>query len=501
LGESIALWKENDMANEPDDSTVVAGDGPGAGYVQLPGIIALAAYLLVFTLGLIWELHAFWPSCDPTTLNSSTSASTKPAETPRTKPEASPGKTTPPPESSSKLKITSILPTSGDIAGGTSIKITGEGFLDKPTVKLGGSAATDVQMESATSIAAKTPPHAEGAVDVTVTNSDNKTDTLPSGYTYSSSSPSDQASGRCLAQCRSRLPLLVLLAGALGACFHALRSLWMFVGNRDLKRSWALMYIVLPINGAVLAFIFFIVISAGTGFFAQPQGSNSCFWIIGIAALVGLSSQQAAETLKKIAEAVFTGVPKKADSLSSGGLSVTSINPSQGPLAGGEPKVTITGKGFTKNSTVTFDGMPVTSVNFASSTSIEVVPPKGNKPGPVDVVVTDPASNAKDTKAGGFTYSPPTEPPSDGLSITSLDPATGPLAGGTTVTITGKGFTNTSTVTFGGEPGAKLKLGSPTSISVDTPPGKQPGPVDVIVADTASNAKDTKAGGFTYTAS
>jgi hypothetical protein len=293
------------------------------------------------------------------------------------------------------VTVTSVVPKSGDIAGGTQVQINGNGFLDNPTVKFGDSPATEVQRKSTNAIAAKTPPHAEGFVDVTVTNTDNSSGTLPAGYTYDT----------CLTQCRSRLLLLVLLAGALGACFHALRSLWMFVGNRNLKQSWALMYIVLPINGAVLAFIFFIIISAGSGFFAQPQGSNSCFWIIGIAALVGLFSQQAAERLKTIAEAVFSSVPKKADPLS-GGLSITSVAPDTGSLQGGT-HVKITGKGFTNQSTVTFGGVAGINVKFESPSSISVDTPTGKALGPVDVTVTDPGSNAKDVKQNGFTYTAP----------------------------------------------------------------------------------------------
>ncbi|HEY2291271.1 MAG TPA: IPT/TIG domain-containing protein [Thermoanaerobaculia bacterium] len=296
--------------------------------------------------------------------------------------------TTPKPHT---VKVTSINPASGDIAGGDQVQIQGDGFLENPAVKLGESPATGVKWNSTTSITAKTPAHAEGTVDVTVTNTDNNSSgKLTGGYTYVS----------CVTeQCRSRLILLVLLAGTLGGCFHALRSLWIFVGNRSLKRSWVLMYIVLPLNGAVLAFIVFMVISAG-GFFSQPQGSSSCFWFIGIAALVGLFSQQAAEKLKQIAEGFFAKVPPNTDSLS-GGLTVTSIVPSQGSIEGGLP-VQITGTGFTDKSIVAFGGVSATNVRFLNSFLLSVDTPKGTQTGPVDVIVTNPVSNAKGVNR--FTY-------------------------------------------------------------------------------------------------
>ena len=67
--------------------------------------------------------------------------------------------------------VTSITPTR-DSGGGTSVTITGTGFVTGATVKLGGTAATSREVVSTTSITATTPAHAAGAVNVVVTNSD-----------------------------------------------------------------------------------------------------------------------------------------------------------------------------------------------------------------------------------------------------------------------------------------------------------------------------------------
>src|SRR3954468_4445414 len=48
----------------------------------------------------------------------------------------------------------------------------------------------------------------------------------------------------------TRLFLLVLLAGGLGSLVHVIRSLYWYVGMRDLRRSWTLMYLLLPFSGA-----------------------------------------------------------------------------------------------------------------------------------------------------------------------------------------------------------------------------------------------------------
>lgn len=84
--------------------------------------------------------------------------------------------------------ITSIVPNSGSIAGGTSVTINGTGFLSNPTVKFGGVNATGVSA-TATSITATTPAHAAGKVDVVVTNSDSQSATLTQGFTYALPNP------------------------------------------------------------------------------------------------------------------------------------------------------------------------------------------------------------------------------------------------------------------------------------------------------------------------
>lgn len=65
--------------------------------------------------------------------------------------------------------VTRVSPTSGPSAGGTSVTITGSGFLSGTTVKFGALAATKVTVSSPTSITA-TSPAGSGAVDVTVSN-------------------------------------------------------------------------------------------------------------------------------------------------------------------------------------------------------------------------------------------------------------------------------------------------------------------------------------------
>lgn len=90
-----------------------------------------------------------------------------------------------------------------------------------------------------------------------------------------------------------------------------------------------------------------------------------------------------------------------------------------------------------------------------------------------------------------------TPPPSgSALTFTSITPANGPLAGGTTVTIQGNNFATVTLVEIGGTPLANLKVVSDTVITGTTPAGTA-GAKDVKITST-SKGSVTKAGAFTY---
>jgi hypothetical protein len=82
------------------------------------------------------------------------------------------------------VTVTSVSPNFGTVTGGTIVTVNGTNFASGATVTFGGTAATNVVVVSAIKITAKTPVHAAGAVNVTVTNTDTSTGTLTNGYTY-----------------------------------------------------------------------------------------------------------------------------------------------------------------------------------------------------------------------------------------------------------------------------------------------------------------------------
>jgi hypothetical protein len=80
--------------------------------------------------------------------------------------------------------VSGVSPSSGTTNGGTVVSIAGARFASGATVTMGGVAATNVIVNSDSSITAASPAHAAGAVSVVVTNLDGQSGTLPSGFTY-----------------------------------------------------------------------------------------------------------------------------------------------------------------------------------------------------------------------------------------------------------------------------------------------------------------------------
>jgi hypothetical protein len=86
-------------------------------------------------------------------------------------------------------KVSGVSPASGTTAGGSAATLTGQNFASGATVTFGGAAATSVVVVSATQITAKTPPHAQGSVNVTVTNPGGQSGTLVGGFTFVALAP------------------------------------------------------------------------------------------------------------------------------------------------------------------------------------------------------------------------------------------------------------------------------------------------------------------------
>lgn len=109
----------------------------------------------------------------------------------------------------------------------------------------------------------------------------------------------------------SRLIIVATLSGALGSFVHSATSFATFLGNRKLKRSWAMWYVLRPAIGGSLGLVFYFLVRAG--FMTPGADGNSInpYGIAAIAALAGMFSKEAADKLRQVFHDVFK--PPTAD--------------------------------------------------------------------------------------------------------------------------------------------------------------------------------------------
>jgi len=206
----------------------------------------------------------------------------------------------------------------------------------------------------------------------------------------------------CWVSLNTSMFLIALFSGALGSLLHSLRSLYWYAGNRRLRWSWAIMYMLLPFSGAVLALIFYIIIRAGflpsSG--TTPTVPSTPYGFAALGALVGLFSEEAVLKLKQVAETVFARTQPGKDHAAPP-PKVALIAPNSGPAAGGTP-VTITGTDFTAGARVNIGGVPVASIVSVSTTTISATTP-AHVAGAADVEVITP-DDQKGSLPGGFKF-------------------------------------------------------------------------------------------------
>jgi len=109
--------------------------------------------------------------------------------------------------------------------------------------------------------------------------------------------------------------IMVILLGTLGGLIHLASSLTIFVGNRDLKRSWIVYYLLAPVQGAALAPLLYLLLKSAV---LAPQYSDgggtqnlNLTAIYAFAALTGLFSKQAVEKLADVFATIFGSIEAK----------------------------------------------------------------------------------------------------------------------------------------------------------------------------------------------
>ncbi|MCZ0983113.1 PxKF domain-containing protein [Streptomyces diastatochromogenes] len=104
------------------------------------------------------------------------------------------------------------------------------------------------------------------------------------------------------------------------------------------------------------------------------------------------------------------------------------------------------------------------------------------------------SSNVVGSDSGSTEVTAPVQTP----ALTGVSPYSGPETGGTSVTLTGTGFTDATAVHFGSAPASSFTVLSDTQITATAPAGT-PGAVDVTVTTPAGTSATGTADRFTYT--
>ena len=165
---------------------------------------------------------------------------------------------------------------------------------------------------------------------------------------------------------------------------------------------------------------------------------------------------------------------------------LTSVTPAEGPLAGGN-EVTLKGGGFTPELQILFGQVSAAEFIFDSPNQIRVKVPRGTALDAVDVTAF--SKNGVGVLRRAYRYQ-------EDLRISAIAPLTGPLAGGTNITLTGKGFTGATGVTIGGVPATNVTVVSDTQLTATTPAVTAAGAFPVTV--TTPRESWTVRDGFSY---
>ncbi|MFK0278195.1 putative Ig domain-containing protein [Ensifer sp. NPDC090286] len=338
--------------------------------------------------------------------------------------------------------VTSVTPSAGPTAGGTTVIVTGTNFSGATAVTFGGTAAAGFTVDSANQITA-TAPAGTGTVDVRVTTV---------GGT-SATSASDQFTYIPPPTVTSISPTSGPTAG----------GTTVILTGTNFSGATAVTFGATPAAG-------FTVIS-GTQITATAPANAAGTFDIRVTTVGGTSATSAADQYTYVAPPT-----------------VTSVTPTSGPMAGGTT-VILTGTNFSGATAVTFGGTVASGFTVNSATQITVTSP-AHFAGTVDIRVTTAGGTSATSAADQFTYVP-------SPTVTSVSPTNGSTAGGTSVVVTGTNFSGATAVTFGGTAATGFTVNSGSQITA-TAPASSAGTVDVRVITVGGTSATSAADQFTY---
>ena len=340
--------------------------------------------------------------------------------------------------------VSALSPLAGPLSGGTTVAVTGTGFSGASAVDFGVLAASAYTVASATQLSATSPAQAAGTVDLTVTT--------PSGV--SATSAADHFSYEAGPSVSALSPLAGPLSGGTTVA----------VTGTNFTGASAVSF------GSTSATSY--TVSSATQLSAtSPAGTGTVD--LTVTTPSGVSATSAADQFS------YEAAP-----------SVSALSPVAGLPAGGT-SVSVTGTNFTGASAVHFGAVVATTYSVISSTQISATSPAASA-GTVDLTVTTPSGTSATSAADHFSYeAAPT--------VSALSPVAGLPAGGTTVAVTGTGFSGASAVDFGVLAATTYSVISSTQISA-TSPAASAGTVDLTVTTPVGTSATSAADHFSYEA-
>ncbi|MEU7769309.1 IPT/TIG domain-containing protein [Nocardia sp. NPDC049190] len=397
--------------------------------------------------------------------------------------------------------ITSVSPAAGPPSGNNSVTLTGTGFVNVLTVRF-GTAATTFTVDSTTQITAIVPP-GTGTVQVTVVTTGGTSNGVSYTYvgvpTLTGVSPSQGPTSGGTSVTLTGTSLTGATAvnfGATAATSFTVNSATQITAVAPAGTGSVQVKVVGPggtSNGVFYTYVavpVLISVSPNQG----PASGNNSVTLTGTgftgatAVRFGTVSTSftadSATQITAIAPAGTLAVQVTVTTVggTSNGVSytyvavpvLTSVSPTSGPAVGGNT-VTLTGTGLIGTTTVTFGATGASSFTVVSDTHVTAVAPGGT--GSVQVTMTT---------AGGVSNSVPYSYIAVPV-LTSLSPTAGPVAGGTTVTLTGVGLAATTAVSFGSAAATSFTVASDTHVTAVAPGGSGSVQVTVTTAGGTSN--------------
>ena len=364
--------------------------------------------------------------------------------------------------------ITSVTPNTGSVAGGSTVRIVGSGFLTPygygcwgcgsgyGYVKFGGTYAS-VQSYTDTEIFAEVPQKsATGVVDISVGNAWSST-TVSGAFTYlTAPTPTITSISQTTFDAAGGTT-----ATLVGTNFYGINAI--YIGNT---------YIRFSVNSPTQILL-----------------------------NIGIINQSGLQDLRLVTRWTTVTKEKYITITAPAAPVITSVTPNTASAAGGSV-ITIAGSnlapiydyscwGCAGYNYVTIGGNFATVTSF-SDTQITAIVPQSSVIGTVDVAVSSAWAQSKLSSA--FTYTAPPKP-----QLTSIYPSSGTILGGTSVTITGTGLMSSGyKILIGKSSWTGATSSSDTSLTFITPVGVDVGAQDISLYNAWGSTTFSKV--FTYTA-